>query len=428
MSHRTQISMPRRAGWLMGGALLFAVSASPAAATCVGDCNADGAVTVDEIITGVNIALGTTSIAGCLAFDNNADGQVTVDEIVNGVTNALTGCPERVCGDGEVDFDLGETCDDGNTEDGDDCPANCRIEPCTPTGDTGIADIVLRVPSGTNVAALTLFLRYPDGVVRIPGRANDAQVQSRIGGLPEGLSSTPNDLDYALRLVAFSPDISPIPAGQFFTVEFDACEEGGRLPTFADFTCTVEDAADTDFNPVSGVTCDVTGYASTTPRCGDGNVDFDLGETCDDGNTVDGDDCPSTCRIEPCEPTGETVTFHVDFEGPSGVSLAALTTFLRYPDGVVRIPGFGNDANVQGRLTPVPDNISATPNDLDYGLRYVAFTPDLSPIAEGGLYSVRFDTCIGAAAPNVSDFSCMVEDAADTEFNSVDGVFCFVRP
>lgn len=412
----------------LGVGLAWLASPAPGAATCIGDCNVDGEVTVDEIITGVNIALGTASIASCLAFDSNADGQVTVDEIVNGVTNALTGCPERVCGDGEVDFDLGETCDDGNTEDGDDCPANCRIEPCTPTGDTGIADIVLSVPGGASVAAVTVFLRYPDGVVRIPGRANDDQVQSRIGGLPEGLSTTPNDLDYALRLVAFSPDISPIPPGRFFTVEFDGCEEGGRLPTFVDFDCIVEDAADTSFNPVAGVTCAVTDFASTMPRCGDGVVDFELGETCDDGNTDDGDACPSTCRIEPCDPSGESVTFNVDFEVPEGVSLAALTTFLRYPDGVVRIPGFGNDGNVQSRLTAVPNNISATPNDLDYALRYVAFTPDLSPITEGGLYSVVFDRCEDAPAPSIGDFTCIVEDAADTEFNSVDGVSCSVRP
>ena len=36
-----------------------------------------------------------------------------------------------------------------------------------------------------------------------------------------------------------------------------------------------------------------------TGACGDGNLDSEAGEECDDGNTVDGDGCSSTCQIEP---------------------------------------------------------------------------------------------------------------------------------
>ena len=39
-----------------------------------------------------------------------------------------------------------------------------------------------------------------------------------------------------------------------------------------------------------------------TPICGDAMIDANLGESCDDGNTEDGDGCSSTCQIEP-EPT-----------------------------------------------------------------------------------------------------------------------------
>lgn len=60
---------------------------------CVGDCNGDSAVTVDEIITMVNIALGNQAVSNCLAGDGNNDGAITVDEIVTAVTNALNGCP-----------------------------------------------------------------------------------------------------------------------------------------------------------------------------------------------------------------------------------------------------------------------------------------------------------------------------------------------
>jgi hypothetical protein len=62
------------------------------AVTCVGDCGGNGDVTVDEIVTGVNIALGTLPVGQCLAFDPSGNGEVTVDELIAGVNNALVGC------------------------------------------------------------------------------------------------------------------------------------------------------------------------------------------------------------------------------------------------------------------------------------------------------------------------------------------------
>ncbi|MGD0947355.1 MAG: hypothetical protein ABSA52_07980 [Candidatus Binatia bacterium] len=60
--------------------------------SCAGDCNGDGQVTVDEILTMVNIALGNANISTCLAGDANHDGQITIDEILTAVNNALNGC------------------------------------------------------------------------------------------------------------------------------------------------------------------------------------------------------------------------------------------------------------------------------------------------------------------------------------------------
>jgi hypothetical protein len=59
---------------------------------CVGDCNDNGAVTVDELVKGVNIALGTLTVQDCAAFDADGGGSVTVDELVKGVNAALGGC------------------------------------------------------------------------------------------------------------------------------------------------------------------------------------------------------------------------------------------------------------------------------------------------------------------------------------------------
>ena len=67
--------------------------AGAARATCVGDCNGDGEVTVDEILSSVNIALELAPLANCPVADRNTDDEVTVDEILSAVRAALTGCP-----------------------------------------------------------------------------------------------------------------------------------------------------------------------------------------------------------------------------------------------------------------------------------------------------------------------------------------------
>jgi hypothetical protein len=63
-----------------------------ALAQCGGDCGGDGEVTVDELITIVNIALEVTAITVCPPGDLDGDGTVTINEIVSAVNNALNGC------------------------------------------------------------------------------------------------------------------------------------------------------------------------------------------------------------------------------------------------------------------------------------------------------------------------------------------------
>jgi hypothetical protein len=60
--------------------------------TCVGDCNEDTMVAINELITGVNIALGAQNVSACPSFDVNGDGGVAINELISGVNNALTGC------------------------------------------------------------------------------------------------------------------------------------------------------------------------------------------------------------------------------------------------------------------------------------------------------------------------------------------------
>ncbi len=70
---------------------------TPGPRPCVGDCDDDGEVTVNELIRMVNMALGTSvcgegEVQQCLAGDSNCDCEITVDEIIQGVNNTLGGC------------------------------------------------------------------------------------------------------------------------------------------------------------------------------------------------------------------------------------------------------------------------------------------------------------------------------------------------
>lgn len=59
---------------------------------CTGDCNDDLTISVDELVRGINIALGHSSLASCRGFDRDEDGSVDIEELVRAVTGAIAGC------------------------------------------------------------------------------------------------------------------------------------------------------------------------------------------------------------------------------------------------------------------------------------------------------------------------------------------------
>jgi len=155
-----------------------------------------------------------------------------------------------VCGNGTVES--GETCDDGNTLNGDTCPSDCTIQVCAPAGNMRTVAVSFTPPTGASIGSLTVLLEYPDGTVQIPGSGGDASVSARITNKPSGFLVDGFDLDYALRVaVAGSRALT---AGELFRVNFDNCT-GSTAPGASDFSCSVQEAFDTSFGPVSGVTC-----------------------------------------------------------------------------------------------------------------------------------------------------------------------------
>lgn len=156
--------------------------------------------------------------------------------------------------------------------------------------------------------------------------------------------------------------------------------------------------------------------------CGSGFIT--AGETCDDGNVVDTDDCPSDCSIAACDPTDTITTATVRFAGAKK-SVAGITVFIDYPEGKASIPGVGSGipgGTVHDVIDPIlnffPTNTAF--NDRDHALTAViAAATDPGPPAvveafgtSADLMKVDFEGCVGQPAPVTADFGCTVVNAA----------------
>jgi hypothetical protein len=131
-------------------AIVLLAALGTAGAQCVGDCDGDGVVSINELIRGVNINLGNQDLSACSAMDGNGDGTVAINELIQAVNNNLDGCPAECVGDG--DCDDGNACTDDSCEEGScvneevvcqDDGNECTAETCDPEtgcGSDNVAD------------------------------------------------------------------------------------------------------------------------------------------------------------------------------------------------------------------------------------------------------------------------------------------------
>jgi hypothetical protein len=70
------------------------IKPTPTPGPCSGDCGADGFVTIDELVIGLDIALGNLPLAACPAADVDRSGTVSIDDLIRTVPAVLFGCVE----------------------------------------------------------------------------------------------------------------------------------------------------------------------------------------------------------------------------------------------------------------------------------------------------------------------------------------------
>jgi len=174
--------------------------------------------------------------------------------------NAGMGAIPPGCGNGSRSDS--EACDDGNTQSGDGCSADCLgIEPgysCQPAG-----------------KPCRMIARCGDGLVAASEACDDGNTKDGDG------CSAKCKLEWGFACSGSPSRCAATRCGDGKTEGSEGCDDGNTMPfDGCSSTCQAEP------NCSAG---------ACTSRCGDGLV---LNEACDDGNNIDGDGCSAKCEVE----------------------------------------------------------------------------------------------------------------------------------
>lgn len=203
----------------------------------------------------------TTSSAPEPTTTSTTEVEVTTSSSSSSSTSTSTSTTSTTtplgCGNGTVSG--GETCDDGNTSDNDSCPADCRIDACTPLTTTQrFVQVHFQPPAGALVAGIQVLLDYPEGLLDLPGNGLSFP-SGTISGTPPGATISVNDLNFngkghAVRIAVTGAGGAALAAGQIIRLRFQDCE-GVPAPAPQQVPCSMLSASDPFLNAVTGVQC-----------------------------------------------------------------------------------------------------------------------------------------------------------------------------
>ena len=214
------------------------------------------------------------------------------------------------CGDGEINLEPPEACDDGNSVPGDGCSGGCIVEPyweCPTAGSPCVSTIVCGDATvGPGEACDDGNTTADDGCAA-DCKSVEMGFRCRLEGMPcervflcgDGILD-PNEgcddggvdggdgcdarcrMEVGYKCEGSPSGCTPTTCGDSITEGAESCDDGNDTPFDG---CT--DRCQAEPQCASGQPC--------TSSCGDGIV---LDEDCDDGNLRNGDGCSSECTVE----------------------------------------------------------------------------------------------------------------------------------
>ena len=208
----------------------------------------------------------------------------------DGNTNDGDGCSsaclDEECGNYIVD--INEECDDGNTDDGDGCDSSCYFEPflcgngvvdtgedCDDAGESSTCDY-----DCTDVMCGDIVINETAGEDCDDGNTDNGDGCDEFCIIEMGLE-----------------------CGNDVTEWGEECDDGEDTE-FCNMDCTLVECGDSYINDAAGEECDEGGESPacnincTYSFCGDSILNETAGEECDDGNTDNGDGCDEFCMNE----------------------------------------------------------------------------------------------------------------------------------
>lgn len=177
---------------------------------------------------------------------------------------------DPACGDGKINLDPPEACDDGNSRPGDGCSGVCKPE----------AHFVCDTPGQPCVSTIVCG----DGMLG-PGEACDDSNKNPGDGC--NANCTLVEKGFSCR-VPGQACVRVYLCGDGVTDPNEGCDDGNVV---------AEDGCDAKCRIEAGSKCDGSPSVCTPTTCGDSKIEG--AESCDDGNLLPFDGCGPTCRAEP---------------------------------------------------------------------------------------------------------------------------------
>ena len=196
-----------------------------------------------------------------------------------------------VCGNGVPEPEIGEVCDDGNTDSGDGCSNDCKSDE---TCGNGVIDANEACDDGNHISG--------------DGCSKDCMSDETCGnGYTDKAKGEVCDDGNTMSGDGCSPDCkSNETCGNHIVDIHEVCDDGNTMSgdgcsadCKSDETCgngIIDTAKGEMCEPPNSQICD--GNCHKVFTCPDGIVD--PGEECDDNNNNDNDDCTNDCKIASC--------------------------------------------------------------------------------------------------------------------------------